>query len=58
VTYFRVYSGSIKAGSYVFNANTGNRERLGRILRMHANKREEIEEVFAGEIAAGVGLKP
>ncbi|MBK8422967.1 MAG: elongation factor G [Elusimicrobia bacterium] len=57
VTYFRVYSGSIKAGSYVFNANTGNRERLGRILRMHANKREEIEEVFAGEIAAGVGLK-
>ncbi|MBP9127325.1 MAG: elongation factor G, partial [Elusimicrobia bacterium] len=57
VTYFRVYSGSIKSGSYVFNANTSNRERLGRILRMHANKREEIDEVFAGEIAAGVGLK-
>ncbi len=57
MTYFRVYSGIIKSGSYVFNANTGNRERLGRILRMHANKREEIEEVFAGEIAAGVGLK-
>lgn len=57
VTYFRVYSGMIKSGSYVFNANTGNRERLGRILRMHANKREEIDEIFAGEIAAGVGLK-
>jgi elongation factor G len=57
LTYFRVYSGMIKSGSYVFNANTGNRERLGRILRMHANKREEIDEIFAGEIAAGVGLK-
>lgn len=57
VTYFRVYSGTIKSGSYVYNANTRNRERLGRILRMHANKREEIDEVFAGEIAAGVGLK-
>ncbi|MBK8574415.1 MAG: elongation factor G [Elusimicrobia bacterium] len=57
VTYFRVYSGMIKSGSYVFNANTGNRERLGRILRMHANKREEIDEIYAGEIAAGVGLK-
>ncbi|HMU74441.1 MAG TPA: elongation factor G [Elusimicrobiota bacterium] len=57
VTYFRVYTGVIKSGSYVFNANTGNRERLGRILRMHANKREEIEQVNAGEIAAGVGLK-
>jgi elongation factor G len=57
VTYFRVYSGSVKAGSYVFNANTSNRERLGRILRMHANKREEIDEIFTGEIAAGVGLK-
>ncbi|MBL8023972.1 MAG: elongation factor G [Elusimicrobia bacterium] len=57
VTYFRVYSGKIASGSYVFNSNTGNRERLGRILRMHANKREEVAEVYAGEIAAGVGLK-
>jgi elongation factor G len=57
VTYFRVYSGKITSGSYVYNANKGTRERLGRILRMHANKREEIAEVFAGEIAAGVGLK-
>jgi elongation factor G len=57
LTFFRVYSGTVKAGSYVFNATTGEKERLGRIVRLQANKREEIEEVYAGEIAAGVGLK-
>jgi elongation factor G len=57
LTFFRVYSGTLSAGSYVMNATTGNKERLGRILRMHANTREEVKEVFAGEIAAAVGLK-
>ena len=57
LTYFRVYSGSLKAGSYVLNVNKERRERIGRLLQMHANKREEIEEVFAGDIAAVVGLK-
>lgn len=57
LTYFRVYSGSISAGSYVYNATTGEKERLGRILRMHANEREEVQTVYAGEIAAAVGLK-
>ncbi len=57
LTYFRVYSGIISAGSYVYNATTGERERLGRILRMHANEREEVKTVYAGEIAAAVGLK-
>ncbi|MCD1146647.1 elongation factor G [Peptoniphilus sp. KCTC 25270] len=57
LAYFRVYSGSIKAGSYVYNSSKGKRERIGRILMMHANKREEVEEVHAGEIAAAVGLK-
>jgi len=57
LTFFRVYSGTVKAGSYVYNANTGEKERLGRIVRLQADKRTEIEEVFAGEIAAGVGLK-
>ena len=57
LTFFRVYSGKIEAGSYLYNSTTGNRERLGRILRMHANDREEVKEVFAGEIAAAVGLK-
>ena len=57
LAYFRVYSGSVKAGSYVYNSSKGKRERLGRILLMHANKREEVEEVYAGEIAAAVGLK-
>lgn len=57
LAYFRVYSGSLKAGSYVLNSSKNKRERVGRILLMHANKREEIEEVFAGEIAAAVGLK-
>ncbi|TSC77296.1 MAG: elongation factor G [Parcubacteria group bacterium Gr01-1014_31] len=55
--FFRVYSGSIKAGSYVLNATTGNQERVGRIVRLHANLREDVTEVFAGEIAAIVGLK-
>lgn len=55
--FFRVYSGSISAGSYVYNPRTRNKERLGRILRMHANEREEVKKVFAGEIAAAVGLK-
>jgi len=57
LTFFRVYSGTVKAGSYIFNANTGEKERLGRIVRLQADKREEVEEVYAGEIAAGVGLK-
>ncbi|MDY0234864.1 MAG: elongation factor G [Gudongella sp.] len=55
--YFRVYSGSLKAGSYVYNSSKGKRERIGRILLMHANKREEVEEVFSGDIAAAVGFK-
>ncbi|MEK9152650.1 MAG: elongation factor G, partial [Patescibacteria group bacterium] len=55
--FFRVYAGSIKAGSYVLNTTTGERERVGRIVRLHANSREDIEEVFAGDIAAIVGLK-
>ena len=57
LTFFRVYSGTRKAGSYVYNASTGQRERVGRILKMHANKREEIDEVYAGDIAAAVGLR-
>ena len=57
LAYFRVYSGVLKAGSYVMNSAKGKRERIGRILQMHANKREEIEEIRAGEIAAAVGLK-
>jgi elongation factor G len=57
LTFFRVYSGSIPAGSYVYNASKDNRERVGRILQMHANKREEREEVYAGDIAAAIGLK-
>lgn len=57
LTFFRVYSGTLKAGSYVLNTNTGEKERIGRILRMHANHREEIQEVFAGGIAATIGLK-
>jgi elongation factor G len=55
--FFRVYSGKIEAGSYILNASTGSRERIGRIVRLHANQREEVKEVFAGEIAAAVGLK-
>ncbi len=57
LTYFRVYSGSLRKGSYVFNANKRKRERLGRLLKMHANKREEIEEVYSGDIFAAVGLR-
>lgn len=55
--FFRVYSGSLAAGSYVYNPRTRNKERIGRILRMHANDREEVKKVYAGEIAAAVGLK-
>ena len=57
LAYFRVYSGSLKSGSYVLNTSKGKKERIGRILLMHANKREEVDEVFAGDIAAAVGLK-
>ena len=57
LAFFRVYSGTIKSGSYVLNASTGEKERIGRIVRMHANNREEVLEVYAGEIAAAVGLK-
>ena len=55
--FFRVYSGTLSSGSYVYNPRTKNKERIGRILRMHANDREEVKKVFAGEIAAAVGLK-
>jgi elongation factor G len=57
LTYFRVYSGKLQAGGRVLNTVTGRTERVGRILMMHANSREEVEEVYAGDIAAGVGLK-
>jgi elongation factor G len=57
LTYFRVYSGTLKAGSFVYNATKDKRERIGRLLQMHANKREEITEVCAGDIAAAIGLK-
>lgn len=55
--FFRIYSGSVKAGSSVYNANKDNTERIGRILQMHANHRQDIEECYAGDIAAAVGLK-
>jgi elongation factor G len=57
LTFFRVYSGVLKSGSYVYNSTKDKRERIGRLLQMHANKREEIEEVRAGDIAAGIGLR-
>jgi elongation factor G len=57
LTFFRVYSGKLEAGSYVYNATKDKRERVGRLLQMHANKREEIQEVLAGDIAAAIGLK-
>lgn len=57
LAYFRVYSGSLQSGSYVYNSTKGKRERIGRIMMMHANKREEVETVYAGDIAAAVGLK-
>ncbi len=56
LTFFRVYSGVLNSGSYVLNTSKGKRERIGRILQMHANSRQEIETVYAGDIAA-VGLK-
>jgi elongation factor G len=57
LTFFRVYSGSLNSGSGIYNSTRSKRERVGRILKMHANKREEIKEVYAGDIAAAVGLK-
>ncbi len=57
LAFFRVYSGVVKAGSYILNASTGNKERISRIVRLHANSREDVSEVYAGEIAAAVGLK-
>ena len=57
LAFFRVYSGTLTTGSYVYNSTKGNKERIGRILQMHANHRQEIEEVYSGDIAAAVGLK-
>jgi len=57
LAFFRVYSGVVKSGTYIMNASTGNKERVGRIVRLMADKREEVEEVYAGEIAAAVGIK-
>ena len=57
LAFFRVYSGTLESGSYVYNSTKGKKERIGRILQMHANKREEIEMVYSGDIAAAVGLK-
>ncbi|MDR0854508.1 MAG: elongation factor G [Clostridiales Family XIII bacterium] len=57
LAFFRAYSGTLKSGSYVYNSTKGKKERIGRILQMHANKREELEEVYSGDIAAAVGLK-
>src|SRR6478735_3661207 len=57
LTYFRVYSGKLEAGSRVLNVSTGRTERIGRVLMMHANDREDVQEVYAGDIAAGVGIK-
>ncbi len=57
LTFFRVYSGSVEAGSYIYNSTTGKKERLSRIVRLQADKKEEVQRVFAGEIAAAVGLK-
>lgn len=57
LTYFRVYSGTLKAGSYAYNSTKGKTERVGRLLRMHANKREDVDSVHAGDIAAAIGLK-
>src|SRR3989339_379278 len=55
--FFRVYSGTVSAGTYVYNSSNGEKERLGRIVRLHANQREDVSEVYAGEIAAAIGLK-
>ncbi|MBI5729262.1 MAG: elongation factor G [Candidatus Magasanikbacteria bacterium] len=57
LVFFRVYSGMVTAGSYIYNSSKGNKERLGRIVRMHANNREDVTEVYSGEIAAAIGLK-
>ena len=57
LAYFRVYSGSINSGSYVLNATKGKKERVGRILQMHANKRQELDKVYSGDIAAAIGFK-
>lgn len=57
LAFFRVYSGVVKSGTYIMNSSTGNKERVGRIVRLMADKREEVEEVYAGEIAAAVGIK-
>lgn len=57
LAFFRVYSGTLRSGSYVLNVSTGRRERVGRILLMHANHREEVSEVYSGDIAAIVGLR-
>ena len=57
LSFFRVYSGTLKAGSYVYNSTKGTQERIGRILRLHANHREDVDQVYAGEIAAAIGLK-
>ena len=57
LAFFRVYSGTVKSGTYILNASTGQKERVGRIVRLMADKREEVEEVYAGEIAAAVGIK-
>ena len=57
LAFFRVYSGTVEAGSYIYNSTTGQKERIGRIVRLQADKREEVKKVFAGEIAAAVGLK-
>ena len=57
LTFFRVYSGTLSSGSYVLNANKGKKERIGRLIQMHANNRQDIDKVYAGDIAAAVGLK-
>jgi len=57
LTFFRIYSGTLKAGSYAYNSTKGKTERIGRLLRMHANKREDVDVVYAGDIAAAIGLK-
>ena len=57
LAFFRVYSGTLESGSYVYNSTKGKKERVGRILQMHANKREDIEMVYSGDIAAAVGLE-
>jgi elongation factor G len=57
LAFFRVYSGTVTSGTYILNASTGNKERIGRIVRLMADKREEVDEVYAGEIAAAVGIK-